>query len=134
MSNKARFLRGLLFFLLTTFLFSGCEKLDLGKPVDCSIGTSYRVNTGLSFKIDSLMDYRCPTDLLCFWGGDVDIYFNFDHNSKHKVALINLNSQDHNPVIIGDYTFKVLAVNPNYKSDEVHKKEDYWVQLVVTKN
>jgi hypothetical protein len=134
MSNKTGFFRGLSFFLLTTILFSGCEKLDLGKPVECTIGTSYRVNAGLSFKIDSLQDYRCPSDLDCFWGGDVDLYFDFDHHSKQKVGLLNLYSTDHNPFSIGGYTFKVLSVSPHYRSDEERKKEDYRVQIVVTKN
>jgi hypothetical protein len=124
----------LLSIFFTVLVFHGCEKFDLDQPVECSLGTSYRINSGLSFSIDSLRDYRCPLDLECFWGGDVDLYFKFDHHLKNKTALINLNSRDNNPFTIGGYTFKVQAVNPQYRSDEVRKKEDYRVQMVVTKN
>jgi hypothetical protein len=115
-------------------IFTACEKIDLGKPVECSIGTSYRINNGLSFTIDSLRDYRCPTDWECLWGGDVDMYFNFDHHSKNLVALVNLNNRDRNPFSINGYTWKIQEVNPLYRSDEVRKREDYRIKMIVTKN
>jgi hypothetical protein len=129
--NIKRFLP---FFFTIAIIITGCEKIDLGKPIECSIGTSYRINNGLSFTIDSLSDYRCPSDMECLWGGDVDMYFNFDHRSKNRVALINLNNRDRNPLSINGYTWKILEVNPLYRSDDVRKREDYRIKMIVTKN
>jgi hypothetical protein len=122
------------FFFATAIIFTGCEKIDLGKPVECSIGTRYRINNGLTFTIDSLRDYRCPPDAECLWEGDVDMYFNFDHHSKNLVALINLNNMDRNPISTYGYTWKIQEVNPLYRLDEMRKREDYRIKMIVTKN
>jgi hypothetical protein len=119
---------------IVAVIFTGCDKIDLGKPIECSIGTSYKINNGLSFTIDSLRDYRCPADWECLWGGDVDMYFNFDHHSMNLVALVNLNSGERNPFSINGYTWKIQEVNPLYRSDEVRKREDYRIKMIVTKN
>ncbi len=118
--KKRNYIKWFISFVFTAaIIFTACEKIDLGKPFECSMRTSYRINNGLSFTIDSLSDYRCPPDLECFWAGDVDMYFNFDHHSKNLVSLISLNNRDRNPFSIGGYTLKILEVNPLYKSNEV---------------
>jgi hypothetical protein len=118
----------------TAIIFTGCEKIDLGKPVECNIGTSYRISNGLSFTIDSLSDYRCPSDWFCLVPGDVNLYFNFDHHSKNLVALLNLNTGERNPFSINGYTWKIQEVSPLYRSDEVRKPGDYRIRMIVTKN
>ncbi len=80
----------LLCILILSSIISACEKIEIGKPVFCTVGTSYRVKAGLSFKIDSIDDYRCPVGLNCIWSGDVDLYFDINYHSEHIDTVLNL--------------------------------------------
>jgi hypothetical protein len=55
-------------------MFSRCEKTELRKELNCTIGNTYKVTHDLSFSIDSLNDSRCPLGPVCFWSGDVYLY------------------------------------------------------------
>ena len=118
----------------TFILITGCEKLEIGEPFDCKIGTKYRINGGLSFTIDSLNDYRCPANLICIWSGDVDLYFNINQNFKHIDTLIYFYTRNRNPFQIGDYTWRVLEINPLGKSNELIDPKDYKIKMILLKN
>jgi hypothetical protein len=122
------------FILFVIFLiFSGCEKTELGKELNCTIGTTYRVTHDLSFTIDSLNDSRCPPGAMCFWAGDVYLYIDINHfNSKIDTTMYLLNT-GRNPMQIGDYSFKVLEVNPLVGGGLTTSK-DFTIKMVVTKN
>jgi len=113
-------------------MLSGCEKIQLGEPYDCRIGTKYLLDNNLIFSIDSIRDYRCPKDVICIWGGDVDLYFNININLTKIDTLIRL--YRNNPIETGDYTWKVLEVDPLLKADQTIDQKDYKIKLIVQKN
>ena len=113
-------------------MLSGCEKIQLGEPYDCRVGTKYLLDNNLIFSIDSIRDYRCPKDVICIWGGDVDLYFNININLTKIDTLIRL--YRNNPIETGDYTWKVLEVDPLPKADQAIDQKDYMIKLIVQKN
>jgi hypothetical protein len=117
---------------ITLIMLSGCEKIQLGEPYDCKIGTKYLLDNDLVFSIDSIRDYRCPKDLVCIWSGDVDLYFNININLTKIDTLIRL--YRNNPIVTGDYTWKVLEVDPLLKADQKIDQKDYKIKLIVQKN
>ena len=120
----------LIFIILT--LVSGCEKIQPGEPYDCRVGTKYLLDNNLVFSIDSIRDYRCPKDLVCFWSGDVDLYFDININLTKIDTLIML--YRNNPIKTGVYTWRVLEVNPLPESDQTVDQMDYKVKLIVQKD
>lgn len=116
----------------TLIMLAGCEKIQLGEPYDCRVGTKYLLDNNVVFSIDSIRDYRCPKDVICIWGGDVDLYFNININLTKIDTLIRL--YRNNPIETGDYTWKVLEVDPLLKADQTIDQKDYKIKLLVQKN
>jgi len=117
---------------ITLVMWTGCEKIQLGEPYDCKVGTKYLLDNNLVFSIDSIRDYRCPKDVVCIWSGDVDLYFNINLNLTKIDTLIRL--YRNNPIVTGDYTWKVLEVEPLAKADQTIDQKDYKIKLLVQKN
>ncbi len=127
-------IRGVISFLFfTSLVLAGCEKIDLGKEIDIKIGQEYNINWGTSFSVDSINDYRCPSDVICIWGGDVDLFFHINHGFEKTDTLIYLNTRDRNPFTIGNFTWKVLEVNPLPLSGRITDQKDYSVKILITK-
>ncbi len=120
--------------LLTFFIIEGCEKIQLGEPFDYKPGTKYRINNNLSFTIDSLRDYRCPRDVVCVWGGDVELCFNIKQNFTDTDTLIYLYTRNNNPFKIDGYTWEINEVNPWLKSGEKINQSDYRIKILITKD
>lgn len=114
--------------LLFSFLFTSCEKIDLGEEVSVRIGEQYRVSMNLMFTVDSISDYRCPQNAVCIWPGDVDLYFNFGYRKE----LFNLNNREANPITVDGYIFEILHVLPYPKISENPGQEDFIIKLKVT--
>lgn len=117
---------------ITLVILSGCEKIQLGEPYDCRIGTNYLLDNSLVFSIDSIRDYRCPKDVVCIWAGDVDLYFNININLTRTDTIIRL--YRNNPIVTGDYTWKVLEVVPWPRASQTIDQKDYRIKLIVQKN
>jgi hypothetical protein len=121
----------LILFFLVIIVFTGCEEFELGVPYDCRIGTKYRVTSNITFSIDSIADSRCPRDMLCFWGGDVILYFNIDQNNIHIDTTIYLYNNNRNPIQLENYKWEVLEVNPWLRSDQHISQKDYRVKILI---
>jgi hypothetical protein len=121
----------LIFIILVIIVFSGCEKFELGEPYDCRIGTKYRVTDEISFSIDSIADSRCPRDMLCFTSGDVLLYFNINQNNTLFDTTIYLYNSNRNPILLEDYKWEVLEVNPWRRSDQNISQKDYRIKLLI---
>ena len=94
--------------LTMVLLFSSCERIDLGREIEVKPGETYKISWNLSFKVDSINDYRCPIGAACIWAGDVDLYFDFGSTEE----VLNLNNQDTNPFAIKGYLIEILDVDP----------------------
>lgn len=117
---------------LVFFIMSGCEKIQIGEPFNCKIGTKYLLENNIVFSIDSISDYRCPKDVICIWGGDVDLFFDININRVPLDTMVRL--YRNNPIDIGNYNWKVLEVNPLPNSGQSIDQKNYRVKLLIQKN
>jgi hypothetical protein len=122
----------LLTFVLTFFI-SGCERLDLDEPFSAKVGDKFKVDSNLSFSIDSVNDYRCPLLFECFWSGDVKMFCSF-YEPHHRIdtAIYLINTR--NSINIGGYNFKLLSVNPQSQRGEVIPQDEYKLDIIVQKD
>ena len=118
---------------LLVVICSGCDKIELGEPFDCRIETQYRIKNGLSFTIDSLRDYRCPKDMLCFWSGDVAIYVSINNYMRVIDTTIYLVSRHANPIEIGGFTWRIMEVNPWLNAGQTAYQDEYIIKLLINK-
>lgn len=121
------------FFLAIFFIATGCDKIDQGEANYVKTATKYNVTNTLSFTIDSLRDYRCPKDMMCFWSGDVELYFRINHNFSRTDTVIYLLTRNNNPFVLGGFTWHVEDVTPWLASGESIDQSRYRIRLVVTR-
>jgi hypothetical protein len=114
-----------------TAMISGCEKIQPGEPFSCRIGTNYLLDHTVVFSIDSISDYRCPKDIICIWGGDVDLYFDIRTNLIRTDTTIQL--YRNNPIEVGNYTWQVLDVDPLPGAYQRTDPEDYRIKILILK-
>lgn len=116
-----------IFIVAFVFLMTSCEKIELGEEVSVKIGEKYKVSWNLTFKIDSISDYRCPVDLICIWAGDVDLYFDLGREKE----VTNLYNRDTNPFRYNGYTIEIIDVLPERRSTVEVNPEDYAIKIKV---
>lgn len=121
-----------LLLIAALIMLAACEKIELGHSFDAGTGRKYRVSNSLSFTIDSLKDYRCPSDVMCVWSGDVELYFSIHKDFSKVDTTIYLLTRQNNPFRTGGYTFEIKDVLPHLKSGESVKQEDYRINMVIT--
>ena len=117
---------------LVFFIMSGCEKIQIGEPFTCKVGTKYQLENNIVFAVDSISDYRCPKDVLCIWSGDVDLFFDISIKRVPLDTMVQL--YRNNPIDIGNYNLKVLEVNPWLNSGQAIDQKDYRIKLLIQKN
>ena len=131
-STSSHMIRFTVLIIFASIILSACEKIQVGEPFNCKVGTKYLIENQVVFTIDSISDYRCPKDVVCIWAGDVDLYFDININLVRTDTLIRL--YRNNPVEIGNYTWKVLEVNPLLNHNQAIDQEDYRIKLLIEKN
>jgi len=122
-----------LFLFLIGFLFYSCEKIDIGEDMHIKIGEEYRVKWNLSFRIDSINEYRCPIGVNCIWGGDVDLYFSINEGSHETDTLLRLNDSERNPFETGNHIWEILDVSPYPELDKEIDIHDFIVVMKISK-
>lgn len=120
-------------FFLIGFLFYSCEKIDIGQDLNVQIGEEYRVKWNLSFRIDSINDYRCPIGVYCIWGGDVDLHFSINEGFHKIDTLIRLNDSERNPFEFGNHQWEILDVSPYPDIDKEVDLNDITVVMRLSK-
>lgn len=119
--------------LLVTLLTFSCSKTDNGRDFYSVVNQRSEFDANFAFSIDSLRDYRCPSDVVCVWAGDVDIFLKFFLSSGIIDTMMNLNNDARNPVIIDGYTIRVKDVLPYPVSTRKTALEDYKINLEIIK-
>lgn len=114
---------------LMLILAAGCEKVQVGEPFTCRVGQKYFVESNVMFSIDSISDYRCPEDVMCIWGGDVDLFFTINENLMRTDTVIHL--YRNNPVEIANYSWQVLDVSPLPRTDRETRQRDYRIDILI---
>lgn len=110
----------------------GCVKTETWGDEYFKVGTEYKVETGLSFRIDSLHDYRCPKDVMCFWSGDVDLYFSILHNNTRTDTLIYFWTRGNNPFVLAGKQWHVTEVWPYPDTQHHVDQSSLRVKIVIT--
>lgn len=116
---------------LMLIVAAGCEKVQVGEPFTCRAGQKYFVESTVMFSIDSISDYRCPEDVICIWGGDVDLFFKININLSSTDTVIML--YRNNPIELGNYSWQVLDVKPLPRTTRETRQEDYRIDLLIKK-
>jgi hypothetical protein len=128
MTNKI----SLLVLIFSLFL-TGCERIELNEAFLAEVGDKFKVNSNLSFSIDSIDDYRCPLLLECLWSGDVKMFCTFyeaHHHTDTAIYLINTR----NSINMGGYNFKLLKVDPHSQHGELIPQNEYKLDIIVQKD
>lgn len=118
-------------FLMLALFLAGCDSIQTGEPFTCRTDTKYFLTPGFSFTIDSVSDYRCPKDVICIWGGDVDLYFSIRENLARLDTVVRMSG---GPYLFGDYSFSILEVNPSRDHDQVVAQDDYRIKMLIQKD
>ena len=119
--------------LIFTFFLAGCERIDLNEAFSAKVGDKFKVDSRLSFSIDSINDYRCPLLFECIWSGDVKMFCSF-YEPHHQIdtAIYLINTR--NSIDIGGYNFKLLSVNPQSQKGEIIPQDKYKLEIIVREN
>jgi hypothetical protein len=97
---------------LIIIFIAGCEKIEIGRPFDCHMGTNYKVTNDLSFKINSLNDSRCPPNMFCDVPGDVHIFISINLANDIIDTVFYQDPRVMHPYQFGGYGFSLLDVEP----------------------
>ena len=124
----------IVFLALTGLVLTACEKLELDKEFVLKIGENKKINSHLSFKIDSLWDSRCPANMYCLTGGDVTLFFNIKRSNHHVDKVVSFNENQNHPFSYDGYLWKILEVNPYPFSSETLDPMDFTIKMVITKD
>jgi len=122
-----------LIIFLIGVLFYSCEKIDIGEDINIKIGEEYRVKWNLSFRIDSLNEYRCPINANCIWGGDVDLFFSINEGSHETDTLLRLNDSERNPFETENHLWEIIDVSPYPELDKEIEINDIIVVMRISK-
>ena len=118
--------------LLVLFL-TACERIGLNEAFSAKVGDKFRVDSNLSFSVDSINDYRCPLLYECLWSGDVKMFCTFYKPLHHTdTAIYLINTQ--NSINMGGYNFQLLTVDPQSQRGEVIKQNEYRLEIIIKKD
>jgi len=121
----------IMFGIVFLVALNSCEKIELDEPIDCKVGTKYRIDNNLSFTIDSIRDYRCPKNAMCIWPGDVDVYLKIQHNFSSIERILNFHKTDNKPFHYDGYDWELLKVEPYLETGQYADQKDYTISLKI---
>jgi hypothetical protein len=124
-------LRFLPVILIGVIFLGSCEKIKIGKSFECHMGTSYKVTSNLSFKINSLNDSRCPPRSVCAVPGEVHIFININQANNIVDTVLYQDPTSNYPVQFGEYGFSLLDVVPISIGTTTSK--DITIKMIITK-
>jgi hypothetical protein len=104
---------------LSTLLLFACSNTTPApdEQVTLALNQSARLSTGITVKIDSLADGRCPLNLNCLWAGNARLKAVLSKGAEQKSVRLVLgpdptNSANRRPdstgVVLGGVTYKVI--------------------------
>lgn len=93
---------------------------------------------GLKIKFFNITeDSRCPSDVQCFWEGQITIVVNIEKDDSN-LGDFNLTARSgHEDLAIktfDGYSIKLIKVDPYPKTTQKIRLSDYVVSLIVSKN
>jgi len=142
-------MKNFIFFCLAICLIgvASCSKKDNASSfnLDESFTLGYNATAQLDNKPDVKIqfvqvteDSRCPTDVQCVWAGRIVVNVTFFQNGTEQTGALALGditgTSYSDEFIFGDYTVKLLGVQPAPKSDQSLSLTDYKIEVLVKKS
>lgn len=123
--------------ILLSFLISSCNKDDNDSKVDKSIFLDSRKCLKIDDKeyeicLVSINDSRCPTDLICIWGGDAAVEFYLKSNTGNKSFTLHTHSNYQQDTVLNSLKIKLVDVLPYPKANNPIELSSYSVELRIT--
>jgi hypothetical protein len=121
--------------ILTAWIFTSCQKTELGKEITFHIGERQKITSKLSFTVDSARDSRCPVGFFCFYAGDVSMFFNIHNSQQHIDTLLTcFPGPNVIPFDIAGFKWKVLEVNPYPGTLGTNDQKDKLIKMIITED
>lgn len=138
----------ILFFISLVLLIGvsiGCDESDDDSSLP-ALGSQFKlkIDQTTALKSDNIKvkllnvtdDSRCPSDVVCIWAGQVNVLVNVTKNDEN-LGDVTLTLGAGNPDLavknVGDYSVKVIEVNPYPISTHKIETSEYIVTLTVSK-
>jgi hypothetical protein len=119
--NRSFLIIALLWAAGTLLLFACSNTASAPDPTDqvtLALNQSARLSTGITVKVDSLADSRCPVNANCIWEGNVRLRATLTKDADSKSVRLILGRDPANPankrpdssgVVLGGVTYKVIV-------------------------
>ncbi|GAB4042793.1 hypothetical protein [Spirosoma litoris] len=125
------------FLIVGTTLFSACKSSDATPYPSVSVGLhqSARIGTTVIVRADSIQDSRCPTGLVCIWGGEAKVKLLLSTATDSSAVRLKLgagaNRTDSTTTVLDNTMYKVLllGVNPYPSYPSTNEAQTATVQL-----
>lgn len=125
--------------LIVVFFFGllsqACDKEEDTGLINLNLGETYQAS-GLTLKFASVIsDSRCPSNVICVWGGNAEVLFDFEKvgiNTDFKLDTASGNNFK-NDTLIGGYRIKLLKVLPYPESEGEIEPDDYSIEIEISR-
>lgn len=110
--------------LIGLSLFGACKQQEAlpilsTDQVSLGVNKSARVSADITVRVDAVSDSRCPTSVVCFWGGEASVSLSLSKGTRTEKRRLTIPSPtkdriDSTTVQFGDRQYKVIlqAVTP----------------------
>lgn len=130
----------LLTFALSLILLS-CSKDENQETDYLTYDSNFELQVGetatfpdLVISLDSVSnDSRCPSDVVCIWEGNAEVYITVSMDNDETVTTLHSNGGEKYPkeALVNGYTIKLNALSPYPESDRIIKPEEYMATLTI---
>jgi len=110
---------------------SGCQgssptEPSDGRPITLAVGQTATIASGVTLSFDRVTsDSRCPSDVVCFWEGEVTVALTLSRGGTEAFTL-----SDHSPTrVVGGYSFRLVSIQPYPKAGTAIPQNAYRVTI-----
>lgn len=113
--------------IILIFIISACEKEGNQTLQQYEVGKVYKASALLSFSFTSVNDYRCPSNVICIWGGDVDIQLQISDLFGTLETTFTLSNVRNKPLFLKNYYWNIREVFPY--PDGTNQSEKKYIEM-----
>jgi len=137
----------ILVIVITAFFLTSCEDNTsdsnsndtymLGDTISIAYEEVVNIETpNFQISLDSIMDSRCPSDVVCVWQGEAIVFFSKitpSQTESFSLSIMGLcNENCGGMTTIGNHQIELLELNPYPEIANPAAIEDYWAKIIVT--